>query len=211
MATLTLEVTATQIIPSATAITRDGSLSLTLTGLEDLGPAITQGELHVKMSDAYGIVFADDTFAVASSITVPIREGACALEFTIRTNSTIITNEGGPVGILPDFPVELDEAGGGGSSDFSTAQVTFTIASTGAWENAYIVPTVEEGDQMSAGMINFDMLDENGEGTFTIMLYKGEARLAWRGTHDVTFSVTGDITQEYDLIYITGDGTITAS
>lgn len=114
---ITLTVTDTGITPAAASITRDSSLTITLNGLADVGEAITGGKLHVKAFDALGDIIGDDAYAVSASVTASIRDGACSLFFFIVANDAHVIANGGPVAVLPEFPIEIDEAGGGGGSN----------------------------------------------------------------------------------------------
>lgn len=103
--------------------------------------------------------------------------------------------------------------GGGGSSDFSTAEVTIVIGSnaTGVgskWPQPF--PTIEN-DSLNT----FFIVENNLNKTFTVPLYKGEARAMYWGTANVqNASFTGNIaldTDDDDILVITGNGTITVT
>lgn len=101
------------------------------------------------------------------------------------------------------------EGGGGGSSDFSAAQVTFLNSN----ENiAYSVnvPTLndEYGVLQDYAGIEYDMPH-----TCTIPLYKGKATIpidSFSGVGRIAVpTLTGDITFDGTAVIIEGDGTIT--
>ncbi len=92
-------------------------------------------------------------------------------------------------------------AGGGGSSDFSTATVTFTNI-----EGTYFsLPCIMDEDGVSG--ISCAGITESG--TYTIPLYTGLCAGGYDTTSTVT--VTGDIQDVGGFLLITGDGTITLS
>lgn len=89
---------------------------------------------------------------------------------------------------------------GGGSSDFSTASVTVNLRGL-----AYFVlpKIVDEGGQGAL------MITGVSSGVYEIALYKGYA--VCDAPPDVDVSVSGNASLDEDLIYITGDCTITIS
>ena len=92
----------------------------------------------------------------------------------------------------------------GGSSDFSTAEVTITSDIN----TTVIVPCAfDENDESSsfgsAGVVADTPL------TITVILYKGTAILYCEDAN--SFEVTGNIVDDYGDIYIYGNGTITIS
>lgn len=100
------------------------------------------------------------------------------------------------------------DAGGGGSSDFSTAEVTVTV--NGANPITIYVPCTLY-DEMS-GVYTADnniYCDPADAVTREVILYKD---LAWGmlpSGQDYTVSVTGSITYDMGYFEISGDGTIT--
>lgn len=97
--------------------------------------------------------------------------------------------------------------GGGGSSDFSTAQVTMSVNND---ESFYISGTVE--------ILDNEMLPSEGfaSGNYTLVLYKGsfEGRIEPPSGYRVSnVTSTGGITITQSplgsLVNITGDGTLT--
>lgn len=103
--------------------------------------------------------------------------------------------------------VEVSVGGGGGSSDFSTAEVqistnyskaNFTIPLPNIDANDTLVPTVTASLQLAVDAL--------------VVLYKNKPLVV--STSGQTFnsiSVTGDITYANNELTITGDGTITVS
>ena len=87
---------------------------------------------------------------------------------------------------------------GGGSSDFSTAEVTLVLNANGELEGAFVYEEDEEA--YSYGV-------EMQSGTYTVILYKGIAYLYYSG--DGSVSVSGNITKDGEDMYVTGDCTIT--
>ena len=95
----------------------------------------------------------------------------------------------------PDGFVSGISSGGGGSSDFSTAEVTFSGTFLGeiSWNNC---PTLI--NNMLAGSLYIDSLPT----TIIVPLYKGKC--VWQhGTSGLTLS--GNIEPYYDGMLITGD------
>lgn len=137
---------------------------------------------------------------------------------TFVTNGTIVeplnVTENGtyapPAGTAYS-PVVVNVEGGGGSSDFSTAEVT-TINNIG---NSY--PTglseVLENDEFYEGFPSslYDLYIRGGTETHNCVLYKGHA-VAFLSNGNI--SVSGNIEKMFDddVVYlITGDCTITIS
>lgn len=98
---------------------------------------------------------------------------------------------------------QLAEGGGGGSSDFSTAQVTITI-SKDAIVYAPFVHYDSLGDCTKAEIMR--------GGVYDIVLYKGLCRGSVYSDESISVIGTGsvEVTSGVNLI-ITGDGTITIS
>ena len=103
--------------------------------------------------------------------------------------------------------VTVNVEGGGGSSDFSTAEVTIITASGKA--NTIIFPFVYDGEYSAVGAT----FNNEGTHTFTVPLYKGEGDATIASIEEINISVTGNIEYvEADGIFIiTGDGSITIS
>ncbi len=103
--------------------------------------------------------------------------------------------------------VEIGQSSGGGSSDFSTAEVTITISN----ENVTVI-------RIPIACINEDFGETadssiSTSGTYSAILYKGKAIAAIEASVPpfmLNISVTGDIEYDDDLV-ITGNGTITIS
>lgn len=94
------------------------------------------------------------------------------------------------------------EGGGGGSSDFSTAEVTITGIGEGT-----TVPII--------GCYCFNDYNlllpftEIGDGVYTVPLYKGT--VAFTPDPDLVYTLSGNATDNDGIIIITGDCTITIS
>lgn len=126
------------------------------------------------------------------------------------------TIEGAPIeDFLSIAGYEEPAGGGGGSSDFSTAEVKI-INDTASEVTIDNCPIVDEGE-LSGGI----SLSANTESTLTLILYKGHTyiyAISVGGTPMVDgtgITVTGDIVNESDeyevYIIISGNGTITIS
>ena len=104
-------------------------------------------------------------------------------------------------GVIESVKINGEEAGGGGSSDFSTAEVTIITPN----EITVVVPFANEDDSWSDGTM---AIGSDGA-TVTAILYKGKAAI-WSPNSDVT-SVSGNATLDDGVAYVTGDCTITIS
>lgn len=105
-------------------------------------------------------------------------------------------------GVLDSVKLNGEEYGGGGSSDFSTAEVTVT--NNGEFPMAFGGSFIVDNSIMAGAFVS-----ENTTETLTVVLYKGVSVV---GVDDeVTAVVTGDITYSNMDFTITGDGTITIS
>lgn len=91
-------------------------------------------------------------------------------------------------------------SGGGGSSDFSTAEVLIT--NNTANDVLCLLPIVT-----NEGVNALGYLYSGDSGNVTIPLYNGTAILFI----DSAVILTGDIADEDGLLYVTGNGTITIS
>lgn len=114
------------------------------------------------------------------------------IEKTITENGTYDATTDGANGYSK---VNVNVEGGGGSSDFSTAEVTFSSTVSGkiSWDNC---PTLV--DNMLSGSLYIDSLPT----TIIVPLYKGKC--IWEhGTSALTLS--GNIEPYYDGMLITGD------
>ena len=103
--------------------------------------------------------------------------------------------------------VNVNVEGGGGSSDFSTAEVT-VINNTGELIDGRYVSVV---DTPISTVRPMNTLSFNSSRTYIVPLYKGSCNWAFDGTANV--SVSGDIewNSENRTALITGDCTITIS
>lgn len=102
--------------------------------------------------------------------------------------------------------VEIGVNGGGGSSDFSTAEVT--IVDTGDNRTLGVANALDDGeDTGSVGSIG---MGANKTKVVSVILYKG---VAWVSRGDATIvSVSGNAEQfGSSMVMVTGDCTITIS
>ena len=107
---------------------------------------------------------------------------------------------------------KLSEGGGGGSSDFSTAEVT-TINKTNETIMGIHIPTVCEENELGEGspaVLFNEMIIPTGTSTHKVRMYKG---LAYCGNvlfnGDFIITTSGNIEFEDTNAFITGDCTIT--
>lgn len=99
----------------------------------------------------------------------------------------------------------IANAGGGGSSDFSTA--TLTVNGNFTQSDLFIAPVVEKDPNNED--IAFPQI-QSGNSTYTVILYKGRSVLMCMGSQSRTITVSGNIENVYTGVYIiTGDCTIT--
>ena len=99
--------------------------------------------------------------------------------------------------------LEQAVASGGGSSDFSTAEVTFVNYVNGGVKAAICLDYGEIKVSVA------DMLISDSPETLTICMYGGMANVI---LDDENATTTGDISNDGDYNYtVTGDGTITIS
>ncbi len=111
--------------------------------------------------------------------------------------------------------VTVNVEGGGGSSDFSTAEVT-TINNTSSDIYGVPIPSIYEENELGEGSpaMLFNRMDiPTGESTHEVRMYKGLAYCSGvtfgNGT---TVTTTGNIVYDEEFnVFITGDGTITIS
>ena len=112
-------------------------------------------------------------------------------------------------GVIGSVKINGEEAGGGGSSDFSTAELTFVLASGKTAQ--FTCPTYQiEGDR---GMALGNNGARIGAVNFSVILCKGNAMLELtQYTSGSNISTSGDIEDiGNDTYIITGDCTITIS
>lgn len=110
--------------------------------------------------------------------------------------------------------VEIAEGGGGGDSDFSTAEVTFINSESGKLYTVNPVwPAIaEDGLKYPDGTVSIDVASSH---TFMIPMYKGRAVVSPDCISDSdtqvmpTFTGGVEFDESYNFV-ITGDGTITA-
>lgn len=106
----------------------------------------------------------------------------------------------------------VEESGGGGSSDFSIAEVTITNTTN---DGAVVFPCI--GADHGDGIEDWDTMEimtvepsPDGQ-AFKIPVYKSGTLLMVAGNPPYTISVTGSITEDSGTIIVTGNGTISMS
>jgi len=110
-------------------------------------------------------------------------------------------------GTVSSVKVNGVEYGGGGGGDLGTAEVTFVVSVEeypewyGCATQAAVPPIIP--DDCSTGTI------KGKNGTVTVITYKGCAQLRPSSTSGISISVTGSAQLENDIVYVTGDCTIT--
>lgn len=110
-------------------------------------------------------------------------------------------------GVIESVKINGEEAGGGGSSDFSTAEVT--VNGNFTQSDLFIVSVIEKDPNNED--LAFPQL-QSGNSTYTVILYKGRSALMFMGSQSRTITVSGNIETVGTGVYIiTGDGTITIS
>ena len=127
------------------------------------------------------------------------------IEKTITENGTYDAITDGANGYSK---VNVNVEGGGGSSDFSTAEVTFVCS---AGDYSVSLSAIENGN-LIVGMTN--RIYDDKPHAFTIPLLNGQAILDISALYDIDTEVAptlaGSIELTQDGLVITGDGTITA-
>ncbi len=165
-----------------------------------------------KIPDAIGNIN-----AVASGITKP--SGKKSITTTAETNvadyaTAQISDANLVAGNIKKDVAILGVTGsyeGGGSSDFSTATVTFIGASSIEEVNINVACLEEEYEPFvphARSNGEFSIYPED-ETQIDVILYKGQAILTYSGATSVELS--GNISIVYENVIITGDGSITFS
>lgn len=100
------------------------------------------------------------------------------------------------------------EGGGGGSSDFSTAQMTVNDSVDHIMYGAFAVGIVGPDDPppTTTGKVYTDEYD-----SFSVVMYKGMAAVEFEIDEQTTISATGSATVDRNYVIITGDCNITIS
>ena len=127
-----------------------------------------------------------------------INFGKPATEFIVEAT------EAGEATSCRNVVTGVEYIGGGGSSDFSTAEVTFNISN----DSTVFTPVVTETPM---DMILSIPIGSQMNGTYNVVLYKNKLGLVATIEGDVV--VTGDIVYNSDEknFLVTGDGSITIS
>jgi len=104
--------------------------------------------------------------------------------------------------------VTVNVEGGGGSSDFSTAEVT--VVNQKNSDISFIMPVIMEAeDDYPATVLSTTTMLAHSTVHNVAPLYKGEADATTDPGN--TIAITGNATNEGEYIFITGDCTITIS
>ena len=108
------------------------------------------------------------------------------------------------------YTLKIEEEQSGGSSDFSTAEVTVESVLQSYVMSANL-PIIYD-DEDVGGFLNCDNMISKSENfsPYTVVLYKGRS-MGSLYADDLTISVSGDATFDGEFIFITGDCTITIS
>lgn len=111
-------------------------------------------------------------------------------------------------GVIESVKINGEEAGGGGSSDFSTAEVTFSSTN---FQTDFSAIMIDEGEGEEPQLIYESIIfgGNVGDKTFNLVLYKGHQMVIL--PEGKTATVTGSATVEEYYIIVTGDCTITIS
>lgn len=103
------------------------------------------------------------------------------------------------------------ELGGGGSGDFSTAQITFT-SSLEVWGLAAAIPIILNEDEFLGScsyadvVVGSDMAEHN---TMTAILYKNACKFFINPEEGFTITTSGNASYDGRIVTVTGDCTIT--
>ena len=127
------------------------------------------------------------------------------IEKTITQNGTYDAITDGANGYSK---VNVNVEGGGGSSDFSTAEVTISTTKEDVIIVRGCITVDEEGYVASVPNIS---VDSETPSTVNFILYKGTAFATIDNGDLYNIETTGDIVNDDGDLYITGDGTITIS
>lgn len=103
----------------------------------------------------------------------------------------------------------LSGGGGGGSGDFSTAQVTIINTTEDADVDIYLPVVIDDEDYTG---LMYDTYVSPGETrTITTVLYKGSNTAYLYDSQSLSVSVSGNVVYDHPNFDITGDCTITIS
>ena len=133
-------------------------------------------------------------------------------EVVTPSGKITITENGTDIDIAQYALADVNVEGGGGSSDFSTAEVTIINNRVGEGIVKFELPNLyeEDGDEwLTSSVISYN---ENTT-TMTPVLYKGIANALFYSepSASITVTATGNITIDNGTCTITGNGTITIS
>ena len=120
-------------------------------------------------------------------------------------------------GEITEVKVNGEPAGGGGGGDFSTAQVTIDNSNNkGSYPPIYgsIIDSYNQGG-IPPTLIDCtggEIAPSDSIQTYTVILYKGKAKVSVRGLGGETITISGNVTDLGDTNYLfSGDGTLTIS
>lgn len=106
--------------------------------------------------------------------------------------------------------VTVNVEGGGGSSDFTTAEVTIT--NTASHPFMFLLPVIFHYEDDEEVMVPFLDSEDIDGGSVTVVLYKGECQTFFTSEYPMrNFEITasGNVEMGEDLPIIKGNGTIT--
>lgn len=101
---------------------------------------------------------------------------------------------------------QVDMLGGGGSSDFSMAEVTFVNNSASKVLMGAVALLSNEEVSCIYAQDGF-----SNSGSYTFVLYKGLNVMECNNSDQLTITTSGNVSYENGAFFITGDGTITIS
>lgn len=101
--------------------------------------------------------------------------------------------------------VTVNVEGGGGSSDFSIAEVTIRVASGEA--NTVLLMTQIEDSGKRTGIVPFEVTAPSTQKTYNVPLFKGHCLIRVK-SGDVD-SLTGNVTRRGDWLDVTGNCSLT--
>lgn len=147
--------------------------------------------MNKALQHLYKAISGNDTSKVnISKLLVDIHYAATGVECAVKNNWSKIIDS-----------IATNWTGGGGSSDFSMAEVTVSTAE-GISDMIYASMALEQGGRSAAMPILM------GEGKNNVILYKGTA-IGMLSNPSLSVNVTGSIQYNSGQFVITGNGTIT--
>lgn len=153
--------------------------------------------------------FLEDEALVVPTGTLPITENGtvdvtnyASASVSVVPTGTISITENGDVDVTNYATASVEVSGG--SSDFSTAQMT--IVNNGGTECEGSCTYITTNPMFEEALDSYVWVDAGDTETFEVVLYKNKTFISFDGFNA---SVTGGAELDGDLIRITGDCTIT--